>query len=161
MGEQGGKSIDQNQPAAGLFQIPVRLGDDFVLRLNGMFAFALWDARKRRLLIGRDRLGIKPLYVCHDERRVAFASEAKALLAVPGMRARLDPVALDAYLHLGYVPAPLSIFGGISKLPPATLLSVEGGRVWMIGIPERGDMARLEELCQSRGLSLEQVSWRR
>ena len=104
-------------------------GDDFVSRLNGMFAFALWDARRRRLLLARDRLGVKPLYLRRDARRVAFASEAKALLALPGVRAEVDPNALSAYLALGYVPAPWSIFRGIDKLPPATLLVVEGNRV--------------------------------
>jgi asparagine synthase (glutamine-hydrolysing) len=104
-------------------------GDAFVEHLNGMFAFALWDAPRRRLLIGRDRLGVKPLYVAVSAKRVAFASEAKALLSLPGLAAQPDPAAIDAYLALGYVPAPLSIFAGIEKLPPATLLAVQDGRV--------------------------------
>lgn len=104
-------------------------GDEVVQRLNGMFDFALWDARRRRLLIGRDRLGIKPLYVLQDGRRLAFATEAKALLQLPGVRTELNRDALADYLHLGYVPAPLSMFRGIRKLPPATLLAVEDGRV--------------------------------
>jgi asparagine synthase (glutamine-hydrolysing) len=104
-------------------------GDAFVQKLNGMFAFALWDAPRRRLLIGRDRLGIKPLYLHATPERVAFASEAKALLTLPGLSARLSLPALDSYLALGYVPAPQSMFAGIEKLPPATLLSVENGRV--------------------------------
>ena len=104
-------------------------GDEVVHRLNGMFDFALWDAPRRRLLIGRDRLGVKPLYVLQDGRRLAFATEAKALLKLPGVRAELDRDCLADYLHLGYVPAPRSIFRGIRKLPPATLLSVEGGQV--------------------------------
>ena len=104
-------------------------GDAFVDRLNGMYAFALWDSRRRRLLLGRDRLGIKPLYVWQDAKRLVFASEAKAILAVPGIRAELDPAALHAYLGLGYVPAPRSIFRGVLKVPPATLLVAEGGRV--------------------------------
>ncbi len=104
-------------------------GDDCVQHLNGMYAFALWDARRRRLLIGRDRLGIKPIYLCSDGKRLLFASEAKAILAVPGVKAELDPAALSSYLALGYVPAPQSIFRGIRKLPPATLLVAEGGRV--------------------------------
>ncbi|MCL4797985.1 MAG: asparagine synthase (glutamine-hydrolyzing) [Burkholderiales bacterium] len=99
-------------------------GEGFVSRLNGMFAFALWDARKRRLLIGRDRLGIKPLYYLNDGRRLAFASEAKALLELPGVRPEVEPAALRAYLELGYVPAPLSIFRGIAKLPIGSLISV-------------------------------------
>ena len=104
-------------------------GDDVVLRLNGMFDFGLWDARRRRLLIGRDRLGVKPLYVLRDAARLAFASEAKALLALPGVKAELDPAVLPSYLQLGYVAAPSCIFKGLRKLPPATLLAVEGGEV--------------------------------
>ena len=115
-------------------------GDEFVHRLNGMFDFALWDARRRRLLIGRDRLGVKPLYVLQDGRRFAFASEAKALLTLPGVSAALDHSAVAGYLHLGYVAAPGCIFKGIRKLPPATLLSVENGQVreWRYWrLPER------------------------
>lgn len=104
-------------------------GDDFVHRLNGMFDFALWDARRRRLLIGRDRLGVKPLYVLQDGTRLAFATEAKALLTLPGMQAELDRSVLPGYLHLGYVAAPGCIFRGLRKLPPATLLAVEDGQV--------------------------------
>src|SRR5262249_50443305 len=104
-------------------------GDEFVQRLNGMFGFALWDARRRRLVVGRDRLGVKPIYVYRDARRVAFASEAKALLALPGVTAEIDRTALHSYLNLGYVAAPQSIFRVITKLPPASLLTVEGGRI--------------------------------
>jgi asparagine synthase (glutamine-hydrolysing) len=103
-------------------------GDAFVARLNGMFGFALWDARRRRLLIGRDRLGIKPIYLHDDGKRIAFASEAKAILALPGFAPELDPAGLQSYLQLGYVPAPQSIFRGIEKLPQASLLVVENGR---------------------------------
>jgi len=129
-------------------------GDEFVHRLNGMFDFALWDARRRRLLIGRDRLGVKPLYVLQDHQRVAFASEAKALLTLPGVSAELDTSVLAGYLHLGYVAAPGCIFKGIRKLPPATLLSVENGQVresryWRLperierGVSEREWVARV------------------
>ena len=104
-------------------------GDDFILRLNGMFGFALWDARRRRLLIGRDRLGIKPLYVHEDGRRLVFASEAKAILTLPGFTPQVDSAALQSYLQLGYVAAPRTLFAGIRKLPVASLLTVENGRV--------------------------------
>jgi asparagine synthase (glutamine-hydrolysing) len=107
----------------------VAWGDAVIARLNGMFDFALWDARRRRLLIGRDRLGVKPLYLLHDAKRLAFATEAKALLRLAGVRSELNRDVLADFLHLGYVPAPQSIFAGIRKLPPATLLAVEGGRV--------------------------------
>jgi asparagine synthase (glutamine-hydrolysing) len=105
------------------------LGDAFVERLNGMFGFALWDSVRRRLLVGRDRLGIKPIYTLHDGERFAFASEAKALLALPGVTAALNQDALPGYLHLGYVAAPYTLFKGIRKLPPATVATVENGRV--------------------------------
>lgn len=104
-------------------------GDDFVLRLNGMFDFALWDLRRRRLLIGRDRLGVKPLYLMQGAQYLAFATEAKALLTLPGVSPELNRGAVASYLHLGYVAAPDCIFKGIRKLPPATLLAIEGGQV--------------------------------
>jgi len=82
-------------------------GNAFLDRVNGMFAFALWDGPRRRLLLGRDRLGLKQLYVRHEPGgRLLFASEAKALLAAQEARPEVAPVALRAYLELGYVPAP-------------------------------------------------------
>ncbi len=104
-------------------------GDEFVHRLNGMFDFALWDARRRRLLIGRDRIGVKPLYVLQTSQRLAFATEAKALLTLPGVKPELNRDVVASYLHLGYVAAPGCIFKGMRKLPPATLLAVEDGKV--------------------------------
>lgn len=99
-------------------------GERFVERLNGMFGFALWDRQRQTLLVGRDRLGIKPIYWLNDGKRFAFASEAKALLELPGVARSVDPTALAAYLELGYVPSPLSIFRGIHKLPIASVLKV-------------------------------------
>ncbi|HUG25788.1 asparagine synthase (glutamine-hydrolyzing), partial [Piscinibacter sp.] len=99
-------------------------GVRFVSRLNGMFGFAIWDKKRQALLIGRDRLGIKPIYWLNDGKRVAFASEAKALLELPGVSRAVDPTALAAYLELGYVPSPLSIFRGIQKLPIASVMTV-------------------------------------
>jgi asparagine synthase (glutamine-hydrolysing) len=99
-------------------------GERFVERLNGMFGFALWDARKQTLLVGRDRLGIKPIYWSQNGGRVAFASEAKALLELPGVTRDIDPTALAAYLELGYVPAPLSMIRGIQKLPIASIMKL-------------------------------------
>lgn len=107
----------------------VQYGDEFVTRLNGMFGFAIWDSNRKRLLIGRDRLGIKPIYIANNGRRLAFASEAKALLELPGMAREVDLASVASYLQLGYVPAPQSMFRGITKLPPATLLSVQNGVV--------------------------------
>src|SRR5262245_8572819 len=94
-------------------------GDDAVSELDGMFAFALWDSRKRRLLLARDRAGKKPLYY-HDGPRVfAFASEAKALFAHPDVPHERDPTALPLFLTYGYVPTPGTFYRGIRSLPPA------------------------------------------
>jgi asparagine synthase (glutamine-hydrolysing) len=84
-----------------------------------MFAFAIWDSRERRLMIARDRLGVKPLVYRLEPDRLTFASELKALLQVPDAPRELDPTALDHYLTLQYVPHPRTIFRGIRKLPPA------------------------------------------
>jgi asparagine synthase (glutamine-hydrolysing) len=105
-------------------------GDDFIQRLRGMFAFALWDGRARRLLLVRDRLGIKPLYYTSlPDGTLVFGSELKAVLAHPGVRREVEPRALDLFLTLEYIPAPLSIFKGIHKLPAGHFLSYENGRV--------------------------------
>lgn len=104
------------------------MGDEFVHRLNGMFDFALWDARRQRLLIGRDRLGVKPLYVYQDAEQIAFATEAKAFFSLPGVDAEIDRGVVREYLQLGYVPAPATLFKRVRKLPPATLLAIEDGK---------------------------------
>jgi len=98
-------------------------------RLNGMFAFALWDGRNRRLLLARDPFGIKPLYLWQDAAHLAFASEIKAFLADPAFPRQVDPVALDAYLTFLFVPSPATIFEGVQKVAPGHCLVVEGGQV--------------------------------
>jgi asparagine synthase (glutamine-hydrolysing) len=96
-------------------------------RLDGMFAFAVWDERRGRLIIGRDRLGKKPLYYWHSGERFVFASEIKGLFADPAVPRRLDEGAIPAYLTFGYVPTPRTFFEGIRSLPPGHVLSVEPG----------------------------------
>jgi asparagine synthase (glutamine-hydrolysing) len=104
-------------------------GDEMLSKLNGMFAFALWDSRRRRLLVGRDRFGEKPLYWGVFDNTLIFASEPKVLLAHPAVKPALNLQALRQYLSFDYVPAPLSIYEGISKLPAAHKLVLEDGRV--------------------------------
>src|SRR2546426_12387372 len=104
-------------------------GDACVERLRGMFAFALWDRRRRRLLLARDRLGKKPLYYWHRGGLFLFASEPKALLCHPAVSRSLDWKALHHYLAFGYTPAARSIFAGIAKLPPAHTGTLRGGRL--------------------------------
>jgi asparagine synthase (glutamine-hydrolysing) len=101
-------------------------GDAFVQRLHGMFAFALWERDTGRLVLGRDRLGIKPLYVARMGRRMRFASTVPGLLAGGDVDTSIDPIALHHYLCFhAVVPPPHTIFAGVSKLPPASLLVVE------------------------------------
>ena len=105
-------------------------GESFVDRLHGMFAIALWDARARTLLLVRDRVGKKPLYYSElAGGGVAFASELDALLVDPEVKRDIDPEALDAYLSIQYVPAPLSIYKSIRKLPAGHILRCAGAGV--------------------------------
>jgi asparagine synthase (glutamine-hydrolysing) len=99
-------------------------GDACVERLRGMFAFALWDAPRRRLFLARDRVGIKPLYYAWDGRRIHFGSEIKAILADPSVPRDLDLRALDEYLSFLYVPAPRSIFAAVRKLRAGHTLAI-------------------------------------
>ena len=94
-------------------------GPEFARHLWGMFAIAIWDARRRQLVLARDRLGKKPLVYRFEADRLLFASELKCLLAVPGVPREVDPGAIDEYLTYQYVPHPNTIFRGIKKLPPA------------------------------------------
>jgi asparagine synthase (glutamine-hydrolysing) len=94
-------------------------------RLNGMFAFAIWDVRKQRLVIARDRLGEKPLYYAWDGKSFVFASELTALLASGLVERRLNPAAALAYLMMGSVPAPLTMIDGVAALPPGHVLVLE------------------------------------
>ena len=115
-------------------------------RLDGMFALALWDARRRRLLLARDAFGKKPLYYWSDGRRLVFGSEIKALLAA-GVPAALEADALAEYLALGYVPTPGSLFAGIRKLPPASMLVADRDGVreptpyWDLRFPPAAELA--------------------
>jgi len=101
-------------------------GDRFVEHMYGMFAFAIVERDSGRVLLGRDRLGIKPLYITEDADRVRFASSLPALLAGGGVDTRIDPVALHHYLTFhSVVPPPRTILRGVSKIPPATLVAIE------------------------------------
>jgi asparagine synthase (glutamine-hydrolysing) len=102
-------------------------GVGFPRRLNGMFAFALYDYGRRRLLLGRDQIGIKPLLLWQSGERLAFASEAKSLLCHPDISPELDPEALHLLLNVRFVPGPRTMFRGIRQLPPGHLLILERG----------------------------------
>jgi asparagine synthase (glutamine-hydrolysing) len=127
--EAAGHRFRTNSDTEVLVHLYEERGERMVERLRGMFAFAIWDRPRRRLLLARDRVGIKPLYVYRDADVLLFASEPKAILAWPGFRPELDHAALEDYLAYGIVPGPRSIFRGITKLPPAHTLIVEPHRL--------------------------------
>lgn len=103
-------------------------GPACVERLRGMFAFAIWDGKRRRLLLARDRMGIKPLYYTVRGGRLLFGSEIKSILQDSSIPREIDEDALEYYLSLRYVPDPLTMFRGIMKLPPGSVLVAENGR---------------------------------
>jgi len=103
-------------------------GTEFPKHLRGMFAIAVWDIRRKRLVLARDRLGKKPLFYALTPYGLTFASELRALLAAKEIPREINPAAIDAFLTLQYIPSPLSVFKGVRKLEPASLLVFEGGR---------------------------------
>lgn len=103
-------------------------GDDCVQKLDGMFAFAIWDSKRERLFLARDRFGKKPLFICDLGHTFLFASEIKALLRFPDVQARLDRSALWDYLLYRYVPGPRTLFERIRKVDPGSIVSLERGR---------------------------------
>ncbi len=114
----------------GLVHLYEQYGEGFPSRLNGMFALAIWDSRRRRLLLSRDRLGQKPLFYAElPGGGLAFGSEPKAVFAHPEVGKRLDPASLARYLFYEYVPSPHTIWLGMKKLPPGHTLLWEGGNV--------------------------------
>ena len=129
------------------------LGDDCVDRLRGMFAFALWDRRKGRLLLARDRVGKKPLFYAHRNGGLWFASEPQAILSTGQVPVGVDHRAIDLFLHYQCVPAPRSAFAGVRKLRPAHTLSWSGGaistrRYWKLSYRDRPTPGDDGELCE-------------
>jgi len=116
-------------------------GIDFVSRLNGMFAIAIWDARQQSLYLIRDRLGVKPLFVADDGQRLLFASEIKAILA-GGWPARPDYAAIDNYFSLNYVPPPQTAFAGVKHVMPGHYLRISANHTQSVCW---WDLARIEQ----------------
>jgi asparagine synthase (glutamine-hydrolysing) len=119
-------------------------GPGCVRSLSGMFALAIWDFRRRRLVLARDRVGKKPLFYSVHDGALSFASELRALLEEPGIPRELDYRALDAYLALRWIPAPYSAFRAVRKLPPASVLVLERGaprieRYWTLDYDRKRD----------------------
>jgi asparagine synthase (glutamine-hydrolysing) len=128
-------------------------GEAMLEHINGMFAFALWDKRRQKLLLARDRFGEKPLYYGVFDGKLIFASEPKVLLENPHIKAEINTDALRQYLSFDYVPAPHSIYKGISKLPAAHLLILEKGeirtrRYWNLSFHKNGNTPTVKEASE-------------
>jgi asparagine synthase (glutamine-hydrolysing) len=139
-------------------------GVDCVKRFNGIFAFALWDASSRRLLIARDRMGVKPLYYARTAAGLFFSSEIKALLTSHEVSRTLDLEATAQFFRLGFVPPPCTLLRDVRKLPPGSRLIVEGERVqiepyWDLKFIEQDHSLSFDDACQElRGLLQEVVA---
>ena len=125
-------------------------GEAFVEHINGMFAISLWDSARKRLILARDRFGEKPLYYGVFDGKLVYASEPKSILVHPSVKAELDLDALRHYLSFDYVPAPMSIYKGIYKLPAAHILIVENGEVrtrryWNLDFHKNGNVPSIEK----------------
>jgi asparagine synthase (glutamine-hydrolysing) len=139
-------------------------GLGFLERIDGMFALAVWDARARRLVLARDRLGKKPLHVArHSDGTLSFASELQSLIADPKVRREVDRDAIALFLQFGYMPAPWSAFRGVSKLAPGSALiwgpgGIEERRYWRLSYEPKhsiGHEAALEGLGQRISAAVE------
>lgn len=115
----GGHQFRTTSDTEVIVHLYEEFGEDCVEQLRGMFAFAIWDDRRKELLLARDRLGIKPLYYYQDQEKFIFASEMKCLLATEGFERRMNLEALSTFFTFMYVPGPMTIYEGIYELPPA------------------------------------------
>lgn len=150
--ESLGHAFRTNSDCETILHLYEEHGLDCVKHLRGMFAFALWDAKRKRLMLARDRMGEKPLYLYETDGRLLFASEMKALLASGLVPFELDPTAVNLYFHYQYVPEPLTPLTGVRKLDAACFLTVDvepwqvkEHRYWRMedAPPIEGDPAKL------------------
>ena len=144
-----GYSFRSESDAEVIIYAYVQWGPQCLTRFNGIFAFAIWDSRDESLFIARDHLGVKPLYYADTPLGFAFASEIKALLAVPGMTRAVDPAALDQFMTFLWSPDPVTLFKGVHKLPPAHYLIHKDGRTetheyWDVRFHEDNSLSEYE-----------------
>ncbi|MBD8524841.1 asparagine synthase (glutamine-hydrolyzing) [Pseudomarimonas arenosa] len=123
-----GHRFQNDSDSAVILHAYLEWGEAAIARLNGMFAFAIWDRRNEQLLLARDRLGKKPLFVWQGREGVGFASELKSLLELPGFDREVDQCAFPGYFAFGYVPSPRSIFRSVHKLPAGHFALIRGGQ---------------------------------
>lgn len=132
-----------------IIQLYQEMGEDCLSRLNGDFAFAIWDGRRKRLMLARDRMGVRPLFYTHHAGTLHFASEVKALMAIPGFDSRLDLLALDQIFTLWSPMGSRTAFAGVSELEPGTVLIADAdgeriSRYWHLDFPDADDVSDVE-----------------
>lgn len=151
--ERQGHSFSSNSDTEVIVHLYEETGLNCLDELRGMFSFAIWDGRRRRLLLARDRMGQKPLFYAEHQESFIFASEIKAILQVETFPRTLRPESLDSYLTYKYVPAPYTMFSGVWELPPAHYLIWEDGkysiqRYWSLNYSDKFDASEGEILEQ-------------
>jgi asparagine synthase (glutamine-hydrolysing) len=168
--ERCGHRYSTHSDTETIIHLYEEFGDDCVQHLRGMFAFAIWDARKQRVFCARDRLGIKPFYYAVHNGRFAFASEMKALFELPGLAPRLNHSGLPEFFALGYLSASETMFQGISRLLPGHCLTLDltgphpkphTHQYWDLDItPEQADLSEADYIAHFRELFTESVRLR-
>ena len=145
-----GRTFRTHSDTEVIIRLYEEMGPDCVNRLNGDFAFGIWDTRRRQMMLARDRMGVRPLFYTERDDTLYFASEVKALLQAPGVEARLDPLALDQIFTFWFPLAPRTIFKGVLELPPAHVLIARDGSIdvhpyWTLSFPDAKDADRGRE----------------
>jgi asparagine synthase (glutamine-hydrolysing) len=160
--EGSGHTFRTNTDTETIVHLYEDLGLDCFEHLNGMFAIAIWDQQRQRLVLARDRLGKKPLYYTLQNNRLLFASELKALKSIPGIDTEMDPGAIDLYLTYQYIPHPHSAYRGIHKLPPGHMAVFESGQLkvqqyWNVQWSREIDIPRADAIQQLKALLADSV----
>jgi len=153
--EKAGETFAGHSDTEVLLRLYQREGEGCLTKLRGMFAFVVWDRSERRLFLARDRLGVKPLVYAQTDRGLLFGSEIQSLFALdPSLSRQADLQALDHYLTYQYIPAPMSGFAAIRKLPPAHAMTVRDGRIerlwrwWQLDPAKRSDLS-FDDACEA------------
>jgi len=152
--EKKGHILKSRTDSEVIIHLYEEYGINCLEKLNGMFAFALWDKNKERLWLVRDRVGIKPLHYYYDDKTLIFGSEIKSLLVDPEISKSIDSRALELYLTLNYIPAPYTIFKGINKLEPGSYLLAEKGKIsiekyWDVSLSQTGSNEFFDDITES------------
>lgn len=155
--ESKGVSFRTESDTEVLLHALSRQGANAVQDFNGMFAYAFWDSQEQKLVVARDRLGIKPLYYFEDGEGIVFGSEIKSIIALKGKIFKPDPTLIDAYMSMGYVPGEKTLFSGIKRLMPGHQLVIHNGRLsveqyWDLSFSREQDRGEAYYIAKTREL---------